>query len=116
MAMSRPWLPFESWGPVSPWGRAPPTHSTSLDESPFTKSTWICSHIACATISMAEKWTRGASVSEPGVREAAVREGPARNDKAKGDFGMDGAPSYDVDIYSDEVISEPYRHYRAIRD
>jgi cytochrome P450 len=29
---------------------------------------------------------------------------------------MQGAPWYDVDIYSDEVIAEPYRHYRAIRD
>jgi cytochrome P450 len=65
---------------------------------------------------MAEKWIRGATVSEPGVREAAAREAAARNNTAKGDFGMDGAPSYDVDIYSDEVISEPYGHYRAIRD
>src|SRR3954463_11406028 len=108
--MSRPWLPFESWGLVSLWGKGLPTHSTSQDESPFTKSTWICWHIGCATISMAEKWIRGATVSEPGVREAAAREAAARNNSAKGDFGMDGAPSYDVDIYSDEVISEPYVH------
>jgi cytochrome P450 len=65
---------------------------------------------------MAEKWIRGATVSEPGERDAVPREAPARNDNAKGDFGMDSAPSYDVDIYSDEVISEPYGYYRAIRD
>lgn len=28
----------------------------------------------------------------------------------------DNPPSYDVDIYSDEVVAEPYGHYRAIRD
>lgn len=27
-----------------------------------------------------------------------------------------GAPSYDVDLYSDEVLADPYPHYRALRD
>ncbi len=25
------------------------------------------------------------------------------------------APTYDVDLYSDEVLRDPYPHYRAIR-
>jgi cytochrome P450 len=29
---------------------------------------------------------------------------------------MKAAPCYDVDIYGDDVIAEPYEHYRAIRD
>ena len=28
----------------------------------------------------------------------------------------DKAPSYDIDIYSDEVLHDPYPHYRALRD
>lgn len=27
-----------------------------------------------------------------------------------------GVPSYDVDLYSDEVLADPYPHYRALRD
>jgi cytochrome P450 len=37
-------------------------------------------------------------------------------DDGKGRLVMEVAPGYDVDFYSDEVIAEPYGHYRAIRD
>jgi cytochrome P450 len=40
----------------------------------------------------------------------------AQTSDAEGDLAMQGAPVYDVDIYSDEVIAEPYGHYLAIRD
>ena len=25
-------------------------------------------------------------------------------------------PSYDVDLYTDEALADPYQHYRALRD
>jgi cytochrome P450 len=57
---------------------------------------------------MAEGWIRGAMVSDLGMRLAGSEL--ALN------LVHDNPASYDVDIYSDEVIAEPYDHYRAIRD